>query len=131
MPELPEIQALTRDLDARTRGARIQACHLTAVSALKTFKPSPDEIKGQVVKSWSRRGKYLVWELEDLWLVVHLARGGWVRWHDSIPPIAPRWAADRWPCGSSSRVVPASTSPKWATRNASPETSNLKTLLTR
>ncbi len=32
-----------------------------------------------------RRGKFLLLDAGGLWLVLHLARGGWVRWSDELP----------------------------------------------
>lgn len=33
----------------------------------------------------SRRGKYLCFDASGLWLVVHLARAGWLVWRDPLP----------------------------------------------
>ncbi len=88
MPELPEVEALVRFLNDKTRGLEVIECDLSSIAALKTFDPPIDEIVGQTVSAWSRRGKYLCCNfgvLPDqpgLWLVMHLARAGWVRWWD-------------------------------------------------
>ena len=85
MPELPEVQALALFLDEQTRGRRVDRCELGAVAALKTFDPPLDVLVGRVSVSCGRRGKFLCLDFEGLWLVVHLARGGWVKWFDSLP----------------------------------------------
>jgi formamidopyrimidine-DNA glycosylase len=88
MPELPEVEALVRFLNDKTRGLEVIECDLSSIAALKTFDPPIDEIVGQTVSAWSRRGKYLCCNLRvspdqpGLWLVMHLARAGWVRWWD-------------------------------------------------
>jgi formamidopyrimidine-DNA glycosylase len=37
-----------------------------------------------------RRGKFLDFAVDDLHLVAHLARAGWIRWRDSVPPVPAR-----------------------------------------
>jgi len=85
VPELPEVQALVEFLDGHLRGRRVDRCELGAVAALKTFDPSLDDLVGRPVTSCTRRGKFLCMDFDGLWLVVHLARGGWVKWWDSLP----------------------------------------------
>jgi formamidopyrimidine-DNA glycosylase len=91
VPELPEVEALVQFLDARLRGQRIARVELGAISALKTFDPPLDALCDREVAGVGRRGKYLLFETtspdapEPLWLVLHLARGGWVRWRDELP----------------------------------------------
>jgi formamidopyrimidine-DNA glycosylase len=88
MPELPEVEALVRFLDERSSGAVVERCQLGSISALKTFDPPLDAFEGRTVAGWHRRGKYLEMDTGGLWLVLHLARGGWVHWWDA-PPRAP------------------------------------------
>ncbi len=85
MPELPEVQALVEFLDEHMRGRRVDRCELGAVAALKTFDPPLTDLVGRQVASCTRRGKFLCIDLDGLWLVVHLARGGWVKWWDALP----------------------------------------------
>ncbi|MDP9402856.1 MAG: Fpg/Nei family DNA glycosylase [Actinomycetota bacterium] len=89
MPELPEVEALCRFLDDRTAGGVIERAELASFSALKTFDPPLDALVGATMAQWSRRGKFLLMETESargrVWLALHLARGGWVRWSDSLP----------------------------------------------
>jgi len=58
---------------------------LAALSALKTFDPPIDALVGCVVKGCERRGKFLCVATDGPWLVLHLARGGWVQWRDPVP----------------------------------------------
>ena len=83
MPEMPEVESLARWLDARTRGRAIERVDVLAISALKTFDPPVDALVGCAVQSWSRRGKFLICQVDgDLYLCMHLARAGWLRWSD-------------------------------------------------
>jgi len=86
VPELPEVEALTRFLTTRVAGRRVQRCELGAIAALKTVDPPLSSLVGRTATSVTRRGKYLCMDLERRWLVMHLARGGWVRWKDKLPP---------------------------------------------
>jgi formamidopyrimidine-DNA glycosylase len=103
VPELPEVQALTVGLSARLAGRRIDRCQLTSFSALKTVRPPLDQLVGETVVGVERRGKFVCVHAGGTWLVVHLARGGWIRWYDVVPattlrpgrsPIALRMAMD-------------------------------------
>ncbi len=85
MPELPEVQALTAGLAARLAGRRIDRCQLASFSALKTFDPPLEQVVGRTVAGAERRGKFVCIDVSGLWLVVHLARGGWVKWHETVP----------------------------------------------
>ena len=88
MPELPEVEALVRYLDDQTRGAQIEKVQLASIAALKTFDPPLDSLHGAHVTGWARRGKYLCMASSGPYLVIHLARGGWVHWWDSPPKTA-------------------------------------------
>jgi len=85
MPELPEVEALTRFLTTRVSGRRVERCELGAIAALKTFDPPLASLVGREARSVTRRGKYLCMDLDGEWLVMHLARGGWVKWKDKLP----------------------------------------------
>lgn len=84
MPELPEVESLARFLGEQAGGQQIERADLAAISALKTFDPPLDALVGCTVTGAGRRGKFLLLHAEPLWLVLHLARGGWVRWHDVL-----------------------------------------------
>lgn len=102
MPELPEVQALARDLDARLRGSEVARAELASIAALRTFAPPLSALVGKVVAEVGRKGKFLMVRAEDaggsapsggtpgegqpLWLVAHLARAGWVRWRERLAP---------------------------------------------
>ena len=114
MPEMPEVESLARWLSQRTTGLLIDKVDLLAISALKTFDPSLTDLRGRRIVGWSRRGKYLIAETdvgagsdsagsdsagsdsagsdsagsdsadEPIFLCMHLARAGWIRWQDDL-----------------------------------------------
>jgi formamidopyrimidine-DNA glycosylase len=88
VPELPEVEALTAGLSGRMTGRRIDRCRLTSFAALHTVEPPLDELVGRVVSGVERRGKFVCIDADGLWLVIHLARGGWIRWFDVLPATA-------------------------------------------
>ncbi|MDQ3484064.1 MAG: Fpg/Nei family DNA glycosylase [Actinomycetota bacterium] len=90
MPELPEVEALSHDLGARLEGRAVARLDIVALAALKTFDPPPGALSGLFVDSVSRHGKFLDIAVDDLHLVVHLARAGWVRWRAELPDTPPR-----------------------------------------
>jgi formamidopyrimidine-DNA glycosylase len=90
MPELPEVEALARSLGESAAGAVIQRVELAAVSALKTAVPPLDALVGRTVAGTGRRGKFLLVDTDGLFLVLHLARAGWVRWKEALPPAPAR-----------------------------------------
>lgn len=95
MPEIPEVEALAEALSARTVGHRISRVALADLASLKTFEPPLGALQGATVQDISRRGKFIVWELvtvdgEQLFLVIHLSRAGWIRWVASPSATPPK-----------------------------------------
>jgi len=90
VPELPEVEALARFLTAKAGGATIDRVQLATFSALKTFDPPLDALVGRKLIGVGRRGKYLAFDLDGLWLVLHLARGGWVQWREQLAAGRPK-----------------------------------------
>ena len=83
MPELPEVEALCRSFDARLRGRVIEKVNVRSVAVLKTFDPPVTALEGLAFAGCERRGKFIDLEASPLHLVVHLARGGWIRLRDT------------------------------------------------
>ncbi len=69
-------------------GRRIDRCRLTSFAALKTVVPPLDDLVGRTVDGVERRGKFVCVDAQGLWLVAHLARGGWIRWYEALPATA-------------------------------------------
>ena len=90
VPELPEVQALASFLDATAVGRAITRVDVVAISALKTYDPPATALAGLEVEGVRRHGKFLDFDLSGLHLVIHLARGGWLRWRDPMPDKPPR-----------------------------------------
>lgn len=79
MPELPEVDVLARYLHERAAGQAVTAVQVRSVAVLKSADPPVDALVGRRIEAVDRRGKYLCVHLPPLWLVLHLARAGWVR----------------------------------------------------
>jgi DNA-formamidopyrimidine glycosylase len=96
MPELPEVEALATFLRDRASGHAVAHAYVAAISVLKTYDPSPASLTGLVVGDVTRHGKFLDLSLvpagggDAVHLIVHLARAGWLRWREEIPPQPPR-----------------------------------------
>jgi formamidopyrimidine-DNA glycosylase len=90
MPELPEVEALASFLRERAVGRAVLRADVAAFSAVKTFDPPLGALHGAVINGASRYGKFLSLDFDGLHLVMHLARGGWLQWRDSLPPAPPR-----------------------------------------
>lgn len=85
MPELPEVQALAAFLTDRLEGTAVTGVDLGSISVLKTFTPPPEALIGAPVTGVTRHGKFIDIDCGGTHLVFHLARAGWLRWHDAIP----------------------------------------------
>jgi len=90
VPELPEVEALTSLLAERMAGRQIARCELGSFSALKTVDPALGQLVGRSARGCERRGKYVCFDLDGIWLVIHLARAGWIRWYDKVPTTTAR-----------------------------------------
>ncbi|MFB0632603.1 Fpg/Nei family DNA glycosylase [Streptomyces sp. AB3(2024)] len=89
MPELPEVEALRGFLDERLAGRVVRRVLPLAVSVLKTYDPPLGALEGRRAGPVARYGKFLALGIGDLHLVTHLARAGWLRWHDTLPARPP------------------------------------------
>ncbi len=85
MPELPEVEALAAYVRDRAAGQQVSRIEVAAISALKTFDPPVSAATGLPVTGAGRHGKFLDVHLgDDLHLVVHLSRAGWLHYRDSF-----------------------------------------------
>jgi len=84
------VQALATDLGSRLAGRAVARLDVVAFAALKTFDPPPSALQGLFVGDVDRHGKFIDIEVDELHLVVHLARGGWIRWRETAPAVPPR-----------------------------------------
>ncbi len=90
MPELPEVEALRGFLIERLVGKSFARVQLAAISALKTFDPPLEALAGLEVEQVSRHGKFLDVDAQGVHLVFHLARAGWLKWHQLAPTTPPK-----------------------------------------
>ncbi|MFI0943580.1 Fpg/Nei family DNA glycosylase [Streptomyces sp. NPDC021020] len=90
MPELPEVEALRGFLGERVVGEVVEKVYAVGVHALKTYEPGVAVLEGRRVDEVGRFGKFLGLRAGDVWLVMHLARGGWVRWSEKVAEAPPR-----------------------------------------
>jgi formamidopyrimidine-DNA glycosylase len=86
------VESLAVFLRERATGSVIDWAASTAISVLKTYQPDLSALSGQRVSGTGRHGKFLdlITEPEPLHLVMHLARAGWLRWREDLPPVPPR-----------------------------------------
>ena len=85
MPELPEVRALADFVAEHAAGHPVTRVDVAAFSALKTFNPPISALVGRSVTAAGHRGKFTVVDFGGLFLVFHLARGGWLHWSDALP----------------------------------------------
>ncbi|SOD65936.1 DNA-(apurinic or apyrimidinic site) lyase /Formamidopyrimidine-DNA glycosylase [Streptomyces zhaozhouensis] len=91
MPELPEVAALRDLLDDRLAGQTVARVAPVAFHVLKTYDPPLDAVAGRTFTAVARHGKFLDLVVDDeLHLVIHLARAGWLRWRETQPAAPPR-----------------------------------------
>jgi formamidopyrimidine-DNA glycosylase len=90
VPELPEVEALAAFLRERAVGRSVVRADIAAFTALKTVDPPLSDLRGRTVTGATRHGKFLDLDVDGLHLVMHLARGGWLQWRESLPPAPPR-----------------------------------------
>jgi len=84
------VEGLALDLRGRLDGHAIARVDIAAFSALKTFDPPLSALNGSFVDDVTRHGKFIDVSASGLHLVMHLARGGWVRWRDEVPKLPPK-----------------------------------------
>jgi formamidopyrimidine-DNA glycosylase len=91
MPELPEVEALAGFLRENAVGHKITRVDVVTINALKTFSPPVTELVGREITAIDRFGKFLDLACgDDLHLVIHLARAGWLRWNTGMSAKPPR-----------------------------------------
>ncbi|HSL44487.1 MAG TPA: bifunctional DNA-formamidopyrimidine glycosylase/DNA-(apurinic or apyrimidinic site) lyase [Anaerolineales bacterium] len=78
MPELPEVETITRKLRPHLLGRIIQNADLRwhRTLALPTLRKFKELIKGQEIKDVTRRAKYFILRLSDHSLLIHLRMSG-------------------------------------------------------
>jgi formamidopyrimidine-DNA glycosylase len=106
MPELPEVAALAGFLAEHAAGQQIAGVTVASLNVLTTYDPPATALVGRTVSGATRHGKFLdivtsaggdvgdtaagAGHPEDLHLVLHLARAGWLRWSDDMSAVPPK-----------------------------------------
>jgi formamidopyrimidine-DNA glycosylase len=82
MPELPEVEAVSRTLRPLVEGRRIRRCFVLHPIATKPQRPARlrDAAEGQRVRAVERRGKYLLLRLDQGLLTLHFKLDGQLLW---------------------------------------------------
>ena len=81
MPELPDITAYLRALEARIAGHPLEKVRLASPFLLRTVQPSIESIEGHIVRSLRIIGKRIAIEFDNgIWIVLHLMIAGRLHW---------------------------------------------------
>ncbi|HVL32034.1 MAG TPA: DNA-formamidopyrimidine glycosylase family protein [Actinomycetota bacterium] len=92
---MPEMQALAERVDEFVGGRTLTRVTSFGFAALKTVRPSPDDVVGARCVRVSRRGKFFVLELDSVRIAIHLSQGGRVDLENPAKSTKPRGAVVR------------------------------------
>jgi len=84
MPELPEVEVTRLSFADRIAGARIDKVRL-GKPLRWPLGVLPEQLEGRTVRAVRRRGKYLLLDLDDGLLLLHLGMSGSVVFADDLP----------------------------------------------
>jgi formamidopyrimidine-DNA glycosylase len=104
VPELPEIHAHARRLEAMLAGVDLRRFEPLSFTALKTFSPPPEGAHGVPLRRVSDRGKHLLLDFGEITFVVHLMQGGRLR-PDTSKAKRPRGGVARWHFADGRRLL--------------------------
>ena len=78
MPELPEVETVKNGLKKKVKGRRILSCRVLwpGIIAYPDKETFIKEIANQTIKDLSRRGKFIIFHLDDYVLISHLRMEG-------------------------------------------------------
>ena len=79
MPELPEVETIRRDLEREVVGKRIKAVDVSTMRPIRRHsnkKQFTSRLEGHKIEGIRRKGKYLLFDLGEDLLVVHLGMSG-------------------------------------------------------
>ena len=97
MPELPEVETIRRQLAPALEGRRLATVEVLDARWSEPAPPAEveDALRGRRIERLSRRGKYLVFELEDeVFLVMHLRMTGNLLLDGEAPYVRVRFGLD-------------------------------------
>jgi formamidopyrimidine-DNA glycosylase len=76
MPELPEVETVVRTLKSQILGERIRDVHVSWPRSVYESETFVDEMSGKRIIDITRRGKYLIFVLDQGFMSVHLRMEG-------------------------------------------------------
>lgn len=83
MPELPEVEVVSRLIGEAVVSSRVRACRVPAVNALKSFDPPLETLNGRKFEQVGRRGKQLLIRFEGgIYVLIHLMSAGRLQLYD-------------------------------------------------
>lgn len=88
MPELPEVEVTRRSFAVEIVGARVHAIQL-GKPLRWPLGIAPDKLQGRSVLGVRRRGKYLLIDLDEGMLLLHLGMSGSLRFAKTLPAPGP------------------------------------------
>lgn len=80
MPELPDVELYLHALRPRLVGRRIQAVRIGNPFIIRSTSPEPQALVGRTVTALSRLGKRVVFDVDGLFVVLHLMIAGRFQW---------------------------------------------------
>lgn len=90
MPELPEVESVRKGLEKLVRGETIASVDVfwdRIISYPNNVEQFKEKLSGEVFMNFSRRGKFLIFELQNHTLVSHLRMEGKFRVTESSKPL--------------------------------------------
>ena len=89
MPELPEVETVVRTLEHQLKDVTFNNCSVLWNNIIEypNAKQFSEMIVNQKIMKYSRLGKYLIFELCDYYLIVHLRMEGKFYVQDPNEPI--------------------------------------------
>lgn len=90
MPEMPEVETIRKDLSRRVCGKQIISAEVRLVRQLrapKTVAEFETLVVGKTIHMIDRRGKYLLFDFDDVSLVIHLGMTGQLYYAQTIDDI--------------------------------------------
>lgn len=85
MPELPEVEVTRLSFGSRIEGARIESVRM-GKPLRWPLGVAPEALRGRQVRQVRRRGKYLLIDLDEGVILVHLGMSGSLAFAESMPP---------------------------------------------
>jgi formamidopyrimidine-DNA glycosylase len=80
VPELPEVELTRRRLEREITGKRIEKVVVRTPKLRLAVPPELEtSLQGRTIRTVERRGKYLLFDCETGWLIVHLGMTGFLR----------------------------------------------------